>query len=76
MKNVVIELHGYQHFLRNTGTLKGSSHLKKRLLEMQGYHYYYIAVDEWSSLPADQKAYIKNFLKKVYMDVQRRVQPI
>ena len=46
-KNIIIELHGFQHFLRNTHTVKGGSLLKKKLLRLDNYHYYYIPIDQW-----------------------------
>lgn len=68
VRNIIIELHGFQHFLRNSDSVKGGSVLKKKLLEAEQYHYYYIPIDEWE-LASDKKAYLKDFLRKVYFDI-------
>ena len=45
LKNVIVDVHGYYHFMRNMQVLKGGSSLKKKILEEEGYVYQYITID-------------------------------
>ena len=45
LTNIVIDVHGYHHFLRKSGNIDGSNTLKKKLLTSEGYSYNYISID-------------------------------
>lgn len=47
VSNVIIDVHGYHHFMRNCDRINGNSALKKKLLENEGFIYQFIGVHEW-----------------------------
>ena len=47
VNNVVIDLHGPHHFMRNCDRLKGGSELKRKILASEGNIYQYVGVHEW-----------------------------
>ncbi len=57
---IVIDTHGYQHFMRNCDLIKGNALLKKNILKNLGYEYIYIPIFEWYLLDENSK---KNYLK-------------
>ena len=54
ISNLIIDVHGYHHFMRNGNFLKGGSALKAKILTDDEYIYQYISVDEWAM--ADDKS--------------------
>lgn len=45
--NVIIDVHGHHHFMRNCDRLRGNGALKQKILENEGYIYQFIGVHEW-----------------------------
>ena len=62
LKNVIIELHGFRHFCRNTKRLLGSNALKEKIIRADMHPYYYITIDEWF-ITEDKKGFIQEFLQ-------------
>ena len=44
VENVVIDVHGHFHFMRNCDRVRGGSMLKAKILKEEGYVYQYIPV--------------------------------
>jgi hypothetical protein len=44
VQNVVIDLHGPHHFMRNKERIKGGSVLKAKILNNEAYFYEYVSV--------------------------------
>lgn len=51
--------------MRNVPRLKGKSVLRRKLLEMYGYRYFYIPLEEWEMAQGEQVAYMREFLGRV-----------
>lgn len=62
--NIVIDLHGHHHFMRNCHRVKGGNALKAKILASEGYIYQYIGVEEWG-LADDKKAFVHMFMDKI-----------
>ena len=45
--DVVIDVHGFHHFMRNCNKVKGGSSLKGKILKDEGCIYQYVSVEEW-----------------------------
>lgn len=65
VNNVVIDLHGLHHFMRNCNRVKGGSVLKGKILENEGYVYQYIGVDEWQLAGEDKGTFLKTILAHI-----------
>ena len=61
IENLIIDVHGFYHFMRNCSRINGGSVLKKKILEEEGYIYQYIGVDEWGMVK-DKNDFVKIFM--------------
>lgn len=55
---MVVDVHGYHHFMRNGHQLKGGSVLKAKILQEEGYLYQYVSVEEWV-LADDKEQFVR-----------------
>lgn len=51
---IVIDVHGYQHYFRNIERLKGHNILKRKIIKNFGYEYFEIPIFVWHSLLDDK----------------------
>lgn len=64
----VLEIHGYQHFLRNVNVLTGDSYLKQKIVEniLGEDNYYVIEIFTWHMLANDKKSdFLKTMLSRL-----------
>lgn len=63
----VLEIHGYQHFLRNTTILTGDAHLKRKILKNAlGENYFEIEIYNWELLDISNKEeFLRMLLSRV-----------
>ena len=62
--NVIIDLHGHHHFMRNCDRLKGGNSLKAKILSSEGYLYQYVGVEEWA-LTDDKKGFVRMLMDDI-----------
>ena len=68
--NIVIDIHGYQHYFRNTEVLKGNNLFKRYLItKIIGYKYFEVPVFVWQSLLDEEskQEYMRNNIS-LYLD--------
>jgi hypothetical protein len=62
-KQVIIDIHGYNHYMRNTDHLRGKNILKRTILEKYRYTYIEIKITDWELLDKEQKTkYLEDLL--------------